>query len=51
MLILHKIKLMTSNGFFILLILLEKGLISDISQTREGLQEPPVGLKGSNELK
>ena len=31
--------------FCILLILLEKGLRSDISQTWEGLHEPPVGLK------
>ena len=45
MLILHQIKLMTSNGFYILLILFEKGLRSDISQTWEGLHEPPVGLK------
>ena len=33
MLILHQIKLMANNGFCILLILLEKGLRSDISQT------------------
>ena len=45
MLILHQIKLMTSNGFCILLILLEKGLRGAISQTWEGLHEPPVGLK------
>ena len=32
MFILHQIKLMTSNGFCILLILLEKGLRSDMSQ-------------------
>mgnify|MGYP005844622505 CR=1 FL=1 len=50
MLILHQIKLMTSNGFRILLILLEKGLRSDISQTCEGLHEPPVGLKRTNGL-
>ena len=28
-----------------------KGLINDISQTWEGLHEPPVGLKRTNELK
>ena len=50
MLILHRIKLMTSNGFCILLILLEKGLTSDISQTWEGLHEPPVGMERANEL-
>ena len=33
MFILHQIKLMTSNGFHILLILLEKGLRRDMSQT------------------
>ena len=50
MIILHQIKLMTSNGFRILLILLEKELRSDILQTSEGLHEPPVGLKRTNEL-
>ena len=51
MLILHQIKLMTSHGFYILLILVGKGLGSDISQTLEGLHEPPVELKITNELK
>ena len=36
--ILHRFKLMTSNGFGILLILLE-GLRIDIAQTRENLEQ------------
>ena len=36
--------------FCILLILVEKELSSDISKTWEGLHEPPVGLKRTNEL-
>ena len=44
MLILHQIKLMTSNGFGILLILVER-IKRDIEQTSEGLQQPLVGLK------
>ena len=50
MFILHQNKLMTSNGFRILLILIEKELRSDISQTWEGLHEPPVELKWTNGL-
>ena len=49
MLILHQIKLMTSNGFGILLILVKRIKI-DMAQTLENLHEPPVGLKRTNEL-
>ena len=47
--ILHQFKLMTSNGFGILLILIERIKI-DMVQTLENLHEPPVGLKRTNEL-
>ena len=47
--ILHQFKLMTSNGFGILLILIERIKI-DMAQTLENLHEPPVGLKRTNEL-
>ena len=40
---------MTINGFGILLILVER-IKRDIAQTWEGLHEPPVGLKRTNEL-
>ena len=45
MLILHQIKFMTSNGFLPTTYASWKGLRSDMSQTWEGLHEPPVGLK------
>ena len=48
MLILHQFRLMTSNGFGILLILVERIKI-DIAQTWENLNKPPVGF-GKNEL-
>ena len=44
MLILHQIKLMTSNGFDILLILVER-IKRDIAQLEKVLLETPVGLK------
>ena len=47
MLILHQIKLMTSNGFVILLILVER-IKRDIAQTWEGLQGT-TGRTGKNE--
>ena len=50
MLILHQIKLMTSNGFLHTTYSSWKGLRCDISQTWEGLREPPVGLERTNEL-
>ena len=44
MLILHQIKLMTSNGFGILLILVER-IKRDISKLEKVFNEPPVGLE------
>ena len=43
MLILHQIKLMTSNGFGILLILVER-IKRDIAQVGKVFHEPPVGF-------
>ena len=45
--ILHQFKLMTSNGFGILLILLE-GLRIEMRKLEKVLMEPPVGF-GNNE--
>ena len=50
MLILHQIKLMTSNGFLHTTYSSWKRLRSDISQTWECLCEPSVGLERMNEL-
>ena len=41
--ILHQFKLMTSNGFGILLILVER-IKRDIAQLEKVLMEPPVGF-------
>ena len=51
MLTLYQLKLMSSNGFYILLILIEKELKRDIAQTWEDLQ-PTTGmiLEITNEL-
>ena len=45
--ILHQFKLMTSNGFGILLILVER-IKRDISKLEKVFNEPPVGF-GKNE--
>ena len=45
--ILHQFKLMTSNGFGILLVLVER-IKRDIVQALEGMMELPVGF-GNNE--
>ena len=50
MLILHQIKLMTSNGFGILLILVER-IKRDISKLKNVFNEPPVGFERMNGLK
>ena len=50
MLILHQIKVMTNNGFLHTTYSSWKGLRSGISQTWEGLHEPLVGLKRTNEI-
>ena len=47
--ILHQFKLMTNNGFGILLILVKRIKI-DMAQTCESVHEPPVGLERMNEL-
>ena len=44
MIVLHQYKLMTSNGFGILLILVER-IKRDISQLEKVFNEPPVGLE------
>ena len=44
MLILHQIKLMASNGFGILLILVEKIKIDIAQNLRKDFNEPPVGF-------
>ena len=46
--ILHQFKLMATNGFDILLILIEKGLKRDIAQLGKVFIEPSVGF-GNNE--
>ena len=51
MLILHQIKLMTSNGFGMQLIIVEKGLRGMWRKTLESLHEPPVGFERTNGLK
>ena len=47
MLILHQFRLMTSNGFDTLLILVER-IKRDIAQLERVFNEPPVGF-GNNE--
>ena len=49
MLIIHQLKLMISNGFDILLILLERIKI-DIAPTWEGLQQTTGRIETTNEL-
>ena len=48
--VLHQFKLMTRNGFGILLILIEKGLKRDIAQTWEGLQRTIGRIETTNKL-
>ena len=50
MLILHQFKLMTSNGFGIPLILVEKIKRDIASDLGRSSTNPPVGLKTTNEL-
>ena len=47
--ILHQFKLMTSNGFGILLILIER-IKRDIAQTWEGLQRTSGRIETTNKL-
>ena len=47
--ILHQFRLMTSNGFDILLIFVERIKI-DIAQTREGLQRTTGRIETTNKL-
>ena len=49
MFILRQRKLMTHNGFGILLILLEK-IERDIAKLGKVFNEPPVGLERTNEI-